>query len=225
MNVHGTLNILQAARHAGVKRMVFASSSSVYGENEELPKNEAMPTQPISPYAISKLAAEQYCQSFWRLYGFETVCLRYFNVFGPGQNARSQYAAVIALFIKALMNGEPIIIYGDGLQSRDFTYVSNVVQANLLACTAPGVAGLVTNVACGKRHTLKELIDILGNILGAKPHVHYKPERPGDVRHSLAAIDLAQSALNFMPKVDFAQGLALTAEWFQQTQGQAHALV
>ena len=224
--VHGTLNLLQAARHAGIKRMVYASSSSVYGENEELPKDETMPTRPISPYAIAKLAAEQYCQSFYRLYGFETVCLRYFNVFGPGQNERSQYAAVIARFVTAMLNENPITIYGDGYQSRDFTYVSNVVQANLLACTVPDIAGTVANAACGQRYTLNDLVETLACIVGVRPDVQYLPDRPGDVRHSQASIERARAILGFDPKIDFAEGLALTVEWFRQKQGKKlHALV
>ena len=214
VNVSGTLNLLQAARSAGVKRLVFASSSSIYGDNPALPKQETMSPQPLSPYAISKLAAEQYCQTFWRLYGFETVCLRYFNVFGPRQDPTSQYSAVIPKFITAILNERQVTIHGDGSQSRDFTFVANVVQANLLACTATKAAGSVFNIACGQRYTLLDLVDQLAKIIGKQADVVHTAPRPGDVPHSLADISQAQSVLGYRPEIDFTTGLAKTVAWF-----------
>lgn len=218
VNVMGTLNVLQAARDASVKRLVYASSSSVYGDTPTLPKRETMPTCPLSPYAISKLAGEQYCQSFWRLYGFETVCLRYFNVFGPHQDPTSQYSAVIPRFIKAMLQGQPLTIHGDGLQSRDFTYVVNVIQANILACSALGAAGRVFNIACGERHSLLDLIRLLAEITGANPQVVHGPARPGDVMHSQADITAAREILGFKPIINFEQGLRQTVAWYQNNQ-------
>jgi nucleoside-diphosphate-sugar epimerase len=212
VNVVGTLNVLQAAREAGVKRVVYASSSSVYGDSAELPKRETMCPRPMSPYAISKLAAEQYCQVFWRLYGLETICLRYFNVFGPRQDPASQYAAVIPRFITAMLEQRPLTVYGDGEQSRDFTHVDNVVQANLLACQAPNGPGQVFNIACGQRYTLLQLIDLLREITGREPQVVHGPPRPGDVRHSQADISRASQVLGYAPRVNFADGLARTVE-------------
>jgi UDP-glucose 4-epimerase len=214
INVEGTLNVLHAAREAGVRRVVLASSSSVYGDNPELPKHEALCPQPRSPYAVGKLAAEQYGQLFWELYGLETVSLRYFNIFGPRQDPNSAYAAVIPLFMRAMLAGEPVTVQGDGSQSRDFTYVANVVQANLLACAAPQAAGAVVNVACSERHTLLELIDYLARILGKQPVIVYAPPRAGDVPHSLADISRAQDLLDYAPVVDFEEGLRRTAAWF-----------
>lgn len=218
VNVMGTLNVLQAARDASVKRLVYASSSSVYGDTPTLPKRETMPTCPLSPYAISKLAGEQYCQSFCRLYGFETVCLRYFNVFGPYQDPTSQYSAVIPRFIKAMLQGQPLTIHGDGLQSRDFTYVANVIQANILACSALGAAGRVFNIACGERHSLLDLIRLLAEITGANPQVVHGPARPGDVMHSQADITAAREILGFKPIINFEQGLRQTVAWYQNNQ-------
>lgn len=214
-NAIGTLNLLLAARDAHVKRVVYASSSAAYGDSPTLPKREDMLPRPKSPYAVSKLAGEYYCRVFTEVYGLETVSLRYFNVFGPRQDPTSQYAAVIPLFITALLRGEPPTVYGDGLQSRDFTYVSNVVQANLLAATAPGVAGRVFNVACGQRHTLLDLIAVLNGILGTqiKP-VHTAP-RVGDVRHSLADVTAAQEALGYRTEADLPQGLRRTVAWYR----------
>lgn len=214
VNVVGTLNVLHAAREAGVKRLVYASSSSVYGNNPELPKRESMCPNPLSPYAISKLAGEQYCQSFWRLFGFEAVCLRYFNVFGPRQDPTSQYSAVIPRFITAILNDQPLTIHGDGMQSRDFSFIANVVSANLLACTASDVAGRVFNIACGQRYTLCELVDQLARITDKQPHVVYEPSRPGDVLHSLADVSAAQTVLGYRPIVAFGEGLQQTVEWF-----------
>lgn len=215
VNVLGTLNVLQAARDAGVKRLVNASSSSIYGDSPDLPKRENMAPRPLSPYAISKLAAEQYCQSFWRLYGFETVSLRYFNVFGPRQDPTSQYSAVIPKFIAAIMAEQPLTVYGDGQQSRDFSFVANVVKANLLACTAPSAAGQVFNIACGKRFTLLNLVDKLACIIGKSPQIRYAPSRPGDVPHSLADISRAREVLGYEPVSDFEDGLRQTVVWFQ----------
>lgn len=215
VNVAGTLNVLQSARQAGVKRLVYASSSSVYGDSSELPKRETICPHPLSPYAISKLAGEQYCQVFWQLYRFETVCLRYFNVFGPRQDPTSQYAAVVPLFATALLEGRPLTIYGDGTQSRDFTFVANVVRANLLACTATEPAGRVLNVACGERYTLLELVDKLAAITGREPDVRHASPRPGDVPHSQADITQAREILGYEPAVGFGSGLEQIVHWFQ----------
>ena len=214
VNVLGTLNLLQAAREAGVRRLVYASSSSIYGNSDALPKHEAMSPAPVSPYAISKLAGEQYCRVFWQLYGFETVCLRYFNVFGPRQDPTSQYSAVIPRFITALLENRPLTIYGDGSQSRDFTYVANVVRCNLFACAAPQAPGQVLNVACGQRFSLLELVDHLAQITGRSPQVLHAAGRPGEVPHSLAAIDLARDVLGYQPEFDFDKGLAETVKWY-----------
>jgi len=214
-NVAGTLHVLVAARDAQVRRVVCASSSSIYGDSPTLPKQEDMPARPKSPYAVSKLAGEGYCRAFTEVYGLETVCLRYFNVFGPRQDPASQYAAVIPRFITAMLRGEVPTIYGDGYQSRDFTYVSNVVDANLLAAAAPDVAGRVFNVACGQRHTLLDLVAILNDVLGTQiVPVHTDP-RPGDVRHSLADITAAREALGYRAEVDFRDGLRRTADWYK----------
>jgi len=215
VNATGTLNLLIAAHEAGVRRVVYAASSSVYGDTPTLPKREDMRPRPKSPYAVSKLAGEYYCQAFTAVHGLETVCLRYFNVFGPRQDPTSQYSAVIPLFIAAMLRGEPPAVHGDGLQSRDFTYVANVVHANLLAATAPGVAGRMFNVACGQRHTLLDMIAILNGILGAQIEpVHIDP-RPGDVRHSLADIAAAQEALGYRVEVDLREGLRRTVDWYR----------
>jgi UDP-glucose 4-epimerase len=209
VNILGTLNILEAAKEFGVKRVVFASSSSVYGNSETLPKVEAMPVSPMSPYAVTKYAAERYCQVFHDLYGLETVALRYFNVFGPNQDPTSQYSAVIPKFIKMIREGKRPVIYGDGTQSRDFTYVSNNVEANLLACTAPGIGGQVFNIACGQRYTLNQLVDTINTILGTHVEPLYDLERQGDVKHSLAGIDKAKTYLGFEVKTHFKEGLEL----------------
>ena len=214
VNIQGTLNVLQAACQAGVKRLVYASSSSVYGDNPQLPKHESMCPKPLSPYAIAKLAGEQYCQAFWRLYGFETVALRYFNVFGPKQDPSSQYSAVIPKFITALLQDKPITIHGDGTQSRDFTYVENVVQANLKACLAEGATGSVVNVACGERYTLLDLVDKLAQITKQKPNIVHAEARAGDVPHSQADINSAGKILGYEPGVSFEDGLAKTVAWF-----------
>ena len=207
VNINGTLHILEAAREFGVKRVVFASSSSVYGNNATLPKVETMPVAPLSPYALTKYAGERYCQVFHALYGVETVALRYFNVFGPNQDPNSQYSAVIPKFIKMIKEGRRPVIYGDGTQSRDFTYVSNNVEANLLACTAPDVAGEVFNIACGERYTLLDLVHTINEILGTRVEPLFEPPRPGDVKHSLAGIEKARQKLGFEVKVKFREGL------------------
>jgi len=214
-NTTGTLNLLLAARDAGAKRLVFASSSSVYGDTPTLPKEESMLPRPKSPYAASKLTGEHYCRIFTEVYGLETVCLRYFNVFGPRQDPSSQYAAVIPLFITAMLQGRPPTIYGDGLQSRDFTYVADVVQANLSAAIAPGIAGQVFNIACGRSHTLLDLISLLNDILNTTiAPVHAAP-RAGDVRHSLADITAAREAFGYRPLVSFEEGLRRTVVWYK----------
>jgi UDP-glucose 4-epimerase len=210
VNVHGTLHVLTAAREAGVARVVYASSSSVYGDNETLPKTEELTPSPVSPYAVSKLAAELYCRVFTKLYGVETVSLRYFNVFGPKQNPASKYAAVVPLFMRAALRGEPLEVHGDGEQSRDFTYIDNVVQANRLACTRPGVGGAVFNIACGERHSLLEIAALVGQFVGRElPRRHVAPRR-GDVRHTLASIEKAERQLGYRPAVGFADGLRRT---------------
>ncbi|HIE53210.1 MAG TPA: SDR family oxidoreductase, partial [Armatimonadetes bacterium] len=214
-NVTGTLNLLLAARDAGVKRVVYAGSSSAYGDTPTLPKHEAMPPAPLSPYAASKLAGEYYCRVFHKVYGLETVVLRYFNIFGPRQDPTSQYAAVIPKFITALLRGDLPTIYGDGEQSRDFTYVRNVVEANLLACTAPAAVGEVINVATGTRFTINELFARLRELCGCEVEPLYAPPRPGDVRHSQADIGKAERLLGYRPVVSFREGLKLTVDWFR----------
>jgi nucleoside-diphosphate-sugar epimerase len=215
-NVTGTLNVLLASRDLGVKRVIYASSSSVYGANPELPKHEGLQPQPISPYAVAKLAGEGFCRSFWEVFGLETVALRYFNVFGPRQDPLSQYAAVIPNFITALMNGQPARVFGDGEQSRDFTYVGNVVDGNLLAMGADGVGGKVFNVAAGQRTSLNELLHILGRLAGRHVDPVYEQPRPGDVRHSQADISAAERELGFRPRVSVEEGLKLTLDWFRR---------
>jgi UDP-N-acetylglucosamine/UDP-N-acetyl-alpha-D-glucosaminouronate 4-epimerase len=212
-NVIGTLNVLLAARDSGVRRVVLASSSSVYGSNPELPKHEALQTRPIAPYGVAKLAAEGYAQSFYRVYGLNTVVLRYFNVFGPRQDPRSEYAAVIPKFIASAFQGTSPVIFGDGEQTRDFTYVDNVVQANLLAMEAPEAAAKVFNVAYGESVTLNRLVQLIGEITGRELIADYAAPRPGDVRHSRADITLARTELGYEPEVDFTEGLRRTAEW------------
>ena len=213
-NVIGTLNVLLAARDAGVRRVVFASSSSVYGATPGLPKDESLPALPISPYAVAKLASEGYCRSFTEVYGLETVALRYFNVFGPRQDPQSQYAAVIPNFIMAALRGQTPTIFGDGEQSRDFTYVENVVDANLLAMAAPNVAGRVYNVACGNRISLNELVATIGRVLGRIIEPVHEPGRPGDVRHSMADISRARDDLGYEIGVSFEEGLSRTIDHY-----------
>ncbi len=218
-NVTGTLHVLMAAREAGVRRVVYASSSSIYGARPELPKREDQSPTPISPYAVSKLAGELYCAVWSRLYGVETVGLRYFNVFGPRQDPTSQYAAVIPRFILWALRGEPLEVHGDGLQSRDFTYVDNVVEANLLAARAPGIAGEMFNVGCGSRVTLLEIIGLLEGILGCPLKRVHAPRRPGDVPHTQADIGKAKRFLGYAPLVEFEDGLRRTVEFFKTEMG------
>lgn len=213
-NINGTLNLLVAARDAGVKRVVYASSSSVYGDTPTLPKIEDMPTNPLSPYALTKLAGEYYCRMFYSLFGLETVTLRYFNVFGPRQDPTSQYSAVIPKFLSLMLEDRRPVMNGDGLQSRDFTYVANNVSANLLACIRPNVAGEILNIACGESFTLLELVDSLNRIAGKSIEPVFAPAQPGDIKHSLAGIEKAESLLGFKPTVGFREGLERTAAWF-----------
>jgi nucleoside-diphosphate-sugar epimerase len=215
VNMTGTLNVLLAARAAGVKRVVYASSSSVYGETPVLPKREEMTVQPLSPYAISKLVGEHYATVFKHVYGFEVVALRYFNIFGPRQDPESQYAAVIPKFVMALLNGKAPTVYGDGLQSRDFTYVDNVVEANLLASEADGAAGQAFNIACGGRYTLIDLLARLKTILASDIEPVHEAGRAGDVRDSQASIEAAQRALGYRVSVEFDEGLRRTVEWYR----------
>ena len=219
-NVDGTLNLLVACRDAKVKRVVYAASSSAYGDTPTLPKREDMPPNPISPYATAKLASEYYMTSFYRCYGLETVCLRYFNVFGPRQDPTSQYSGVLAKFITQMLKGEQPTIFGDGKQSRDFTYVDNVVEANLLACKAEGreVAGKVFNVATGRRTDLNQTCEILKKLIGYSGEVKYGPERAGDVKHSLADISRAQQHLGYQPRGNFEEGLIRTIEWYRHPE-------
>jgi nucleoside-diphosphate-sugar epimerase len=212
-NIDGTLNVLVAARDAGVRRLVFAGSSSVYGDRAELPKREDMPTGPLSPYALQKLVGEQYLQLFTRLYGVETVTIRYFNVFGPRQDPGSPYSGVISLFIRALLDGRAPHIHGDGGQTRDFTYVANVVDGVLRAVEAPGASGEVINVAVGGRVSLNELFAALQRIIGTNLTPTYGPAREGDVRDSQADIGKAERLLGYRPVVSFDEGLRHTVEW------------
>ena len=213
-NVDGTLNVLVAARDAGVKRVVYAASSSAYGNSPSLPKKEDMKPDPLSPYAITKLVGEQYCKVFYELYGLETVSLRYFNVFGPHQDPNSQYAAVIPKFITAMLNDESPVIFGDGEHSRDFTYIQNNVDANILACEVVGAAGKMFNIASGKRITLNQLIATLNEIIGKNLEPIYTKPRSGDIMHSLADITLAREILGYKPRYGFEDGLKKTVEWF-----------
>jgi len=215
-NVDGTLNVLEAARRAGVGRVVYASSSSVYGDRPDLPKREDQPPAPISPYAVSKAAGEQYAGVWTRLYGVETVGLRYFNVFGPRQDPKSEYAAVIPRFILWSLRGEPLEVHGDGTQSRDFTYIDNVVEANLLAARAPGVGGQVFNVGCGDRVSLLAIIEKLEKLLGTRLERRHTPGRAGDVPHTLADIGKARALLGYTPLVNFDEGLHRTLDYFKQ---------
>jgi len=221
--VDATLNVLVAARAAGVRRVVYAGSSSAYGDTPTLPKREEMPTNPISPYAVAKLSGEQYMRVFARVYGLETVVLRYFNVFGPHQDPTSHYSGVLAIFCRRMLAGEQPTIYGDGEQSRDFTYIDNVVHANLLAASAPAekVAGQMMNVAMGCRITLNETFEILRELTGYNGRPAYAEGRAGDIRDSLADIGLARELLGYEPKVNFREGLRRTVEWYRGGGGEA----
>jgi UDP-glucose 4-epimerase len=216
VNSGGTLNILFAAREEKVKRVVYASSSSVYGDTPILPKDEEMPSNPLSPYALQKYIGEEYCRLFYQLYGLETISLRYFNIFGPRQDPNSIYSAVIPKFIDALLQGSRPTIFGDGEQSRDFTYIENVVQANLLAMSAKHLHGEAINVACAERTSLNQLVSVLHKILGSKLPPVYEEPRKGDVRHSLADIRKGKEILNYEPKVGIELGLEKTVEFFQK---------
>ncbi len=215
VNVTGTLNCLIAAREAGVKRFVYAASSSAYGNSPSLPKREDMKPDPTSPYGVSKLTGEMYCKVFNDVFGLQTVSLRYFNIFGPHQDPMSPYAAVIPIFIARILRGEPPVVYGDGNQSRDFTYIDNAVEANLLAVRSPNAAGMVFNVACGRRYTLNQLIEKLGEIMGKKIKPEYADPRPGDILHSQGDISKAIEILGYRPKIDFEEGLRRTVDWFR----------
>jgi nucleoside-diphosphate-sugar epimerase len=221
VNVEGTLNLLIAARDAGVKRVVYAASSSAYGDSEVLPKHEAMIPRPISPYAVQKLTGEHYMAVFAGVYGVETVSLRYFNIFGPRQDANSQYSAVLAKFITLMLQGKSPAIFGDGEQSRDFTFVDNAVKANLLAAGAPAaeISGKVFNVATGSRFSLNQTYQMLQKIIGFPGPVQYAPVRAGDIMHSLADISLARKHLGYSPDVSFEEGLKRTVEWYRERAG------
>jgi len=214
VNTEGTLNVLLAARDESVRRVVFASSSSVYGNSDELPRVETQNPDPISPYGVSKLAAERYCVSFSRVYPLETVALRYFNVFGPNQDPSSQYAAVVPKFITAVADGRPVPVYGDGEQQRDFTFVSNVVEANLLAADADGVSGTIVNVATGRATSVRELADTIGTILGVAVERELHPARTGDIRDSYADVTRARELLGWEAHVGLEDGLRLATEAF-----------
>jgi nucleoside-diphosphate-sugar epimerase len=216
--LNGTLSVLLAARDAGVRRVIYAGSSAAYGDTPTLPKHEEMLPKPISPYAVAKLAGEYYLQSFWRVYGLETVTLRYFNVFGPHQDPTSFYSGVLAKFISQMLRGEPSTIFGDGEQSRDFTYIDNVVEANLLACKADAgqVAGKVFNAATGYRATLNETFRILCDLTGYKGAPTYAEFREGDIKDSLADITRARQAIGYEPTVNFRDGLSRTVDWYKK---------
>jgi len=220
-NTDATLNVLVAARDAGVKRLIFASSSSEYGNTPTLPKTEDMPPSPLSPYALQKVIGTAYCQMFTRLYGFETVAIRYFNVFGPRQDPSSPYSGVISVFATALNEGRRPTIYGDGEQTRDFTYVANVVDGVLRACEAPKAAGEVINVACGTRISLNDLLRVMNQILGTSLEANYQEERAGDVRDSQADISKAKALLGYTPLVDLEAGLRETMAWCQRESAAA----
>jgi UDP-glucose 4-epimerase len=222
VNLDGTLAVLLAARDAGVDRVVFSSSSAVYGEAPDLPKPETLLPAPLSPYAVQKLAGEYYCRAFRALFGLKTYCLRYFNVFGPRQNPASQYAAVIPLFVRALLAGRAPTIYGDGFQTRDFVFVDDVVRANLRCCEAPdSTAGCVCNIASGQRISIRRLAETIGRLVGTEIPPRFEAPRPGDVRDSQAAVDRAREVLGWQPRVSLDEGLRRTIEWFAHGLGRA----
>jgi UDP-glucose 4-epimerase len=213
--VDATFTLLLAARDAGIKRFVYAASSSAYGDAPASPKVETMPVSPLSPYAVAKLTGEYYCSVFYKIFGLETISLRYFNVFGPYQDPASQYAAAIPAFVTAILKDQPPTIYGDGEQSRDFTYIDNVVEANLLAARAKQTKGEVINIACGQAVTVNEIIDMINELLGKNVKPIYTDPRPGDVKHSLADITLAQQTIGFKPTVLFNDGLKKAIDWYR----------
>ncbi len=217
-NVNGTFNLLNAARAAGVQRIVYAASSSAYGNQPQMPRRETMVPMPISPYAVQKLTGEYYMKSYWQVYGIETVCLRYFNIFGPRQDPQSPYSGVMAKFILQMMRGEQPTIFGTGDQGRDFTYIANAVSANLLAAAAPAedVAGRVFNVACGGRHTLKETFAVIAGLLDFRQPVLFGPARTGDVLDSQADVSAARKAFGYEPLIGFEEGLARTVAWYRE---------
>jgi len=221
INIDGTLNVLVAAKDLKVKRVVFAASSSAYGETPTLPKVETMQPQPISPYGVTKFVGELYAQTFGRCYGLENVSLRYFNIFGPRQDPGSPYSGVLAKFCTAFLEDTPPVVFGDGEQTRDFTYVENAVHANLLACEAPNVSGKVFNVGVGGRVSLNEVLRELGKITGKTMEAKYEPPREGDIRDSQADISQAREFLGYKPQVSFEEGLARTFEWYRETQTKA----
>jgi len=218
VNIDGTLNLLFAAKKNKVKRFIYASSSSAYGDSPSLPKKEDMKPHPLSPYAVSKLTGEYYCGVFYSVYGLETLCLRYFNVFGPRQDPNSQYAAVIPKFITCFFRNTSPQIYGDGTQSRDFTYIDNVVYANMLAIEAKSTSGQVLNIACGRRTSLNDLVELLKNLLSSKVSPDYAEPRAGDIKHSLADISKARYILGYSPKTSFEQGIKKTIEWYKNNK-------
>ncbi len=215
VNVTGTLNLLNAAKNLKIKRFVYASSSSVYGDTPILPKREDMPPNPQSPYAVTKLTGEYYCSVFYKVYGLPTVSLRYFNVFGPFQDPESQYAAVIPKFINAVLHHNSPVVYGDGEQSRDFTFIDNVVDANILSCRNDKSSGKVFNIACGNRYTLNRLLTEVSYLTGNKANPQFIEPRSGDIRHSQADISSARELIGYRPKIDFREGLKRTVEWFK----------
>jgi nucleoside-diphosphate-sugar epimerase len=221
VNVNGTLTVLEAARAAQVKRICFAASSSAYGNQPKSPKHEEMPVLPISPYAASKVACEAYMRGYAASYALETLCLRYFNVFGPHQDPQGAYAAVIPAFVSRLLRGETPVVYGDGEQSRDFCYIDNVCKANWLGMTAPAEVcdGRVLNIACNQRTTLNEILALLQELLGTEVRAEYTSQRPGDVKHSLAAIDAAAESIGYQPEVYFEQGLRKAISWYRENLG------
>lgn len=217
-NINGTLNLLMAAKEEKVKKVVYASSSSIYGTNQKLPKKEDMPPEPISPYSLSKYTGERYCQIFSKIYNLSTICLRYFNVFGPYQDPHSEYSAAIPKFINLILEDKQPVIYGDGEQSRDFTYVENVVEANILAAKSD-ITDEVINIACGERVSINEAVKILNKILNKDIKPVYKKGRIGEVKHSLADVSKARQKINYIPKYKFTEGLKKTVEWYKKQKG------
>ena len=216
INITGTLNILESAKRANVKRVVFAASSAAYGDEPESPKHELMRPQPLSPYAVGKLAGEYYCKLYSDLFGLDTIAFRYFNVFGPRQDPNSQYAAVIPKFITAMVAGDSPIIFGDGLQTRDFVHIDNVVEANILAASFPGKLSGLFNCACGEAITLNDVVKSLNEIMGTAIEPIYADARSGDIKYSLASIDLIRERLHFVPKLNFKDGLRQTVPFYQK---------